>query len=74
MVSSEMHSVGLGGHPSRLCASVSPPVAGEWCGPRAVWLQTQRFEEFTGKLLGKQSSSWGRAENAQFFLRSITRD
>lgn len=55
LVSSEIRRLGLDGYPSKLRASVSPPVFGGWCCPRVLWLQTQRIEEFTGKPLGKCS-------------------
>lgn len=63
LASSEMHGLCVAGHLSKICASVSPLVFGDWCCPMAVWLQThqktQRFEEFTGKPLGKCSLHHG---------------
>lgn len=59
LVSSEIHGLGSDGHPSVLCASVSPAAVGGWCRPRAVWLQTRGLEELTGKALGKCSLCHG---------------
>lgn len=55
LASPEMH--GLCGHLSKICASVSPPVFGDWFCPMAVCLKTkkktQRFLDFSGKALAK---------------------
>lgn len=66
---------GLGWSPHWLCASVSPPVVGGWCCSRFVWVQTQSFEDFVGKPLGKCSLHHGGELKMLILLwRSITQD
>lgn len=63
LASAERHGLCVPGHPSKVCASVSPPMFGDRCCPTAGWLHTwkkQRFEDFSGKPLGKCSLPHGK--------------